>query len=79
MTLDDADLALVRLAFDDFDELNQYSLDEVFHSVNSTPDGAVEFVDGFPASGRYEGVEGDRRRSAGRLHGLNDDSILMLP
>ena len=58
MTTDD-DMALVRRAFEDF-AVSSDQLDDYFARY-FTPDGVVEFVDGFPLPGRYEGIEGYRR------------------
>ena len=53
------DIALVRRAFEEF-AVSADGLDEYFARY-FTPDGVVEFVDGFPLAGRYEGIEGYRR------------------
>jgi ketosteroid isomerase-like protein len=53
------DVALVRRAFEDFDVRTE-SLEDYFSRYYS-PDGVIEFVDGFPVPGRYEGVAGYRR------------------
>ena len=50
---------IVRRAFQDF-EVQAGTLEDYFARYY-TPDGVVEFVDGFPIAGRYEGVEGYRR------------------
>jgi ketosteroid isomerase-like protein len=55
----DADLALVRRAFDEFG-VSREGLDDYYHRF-FVPHGVVEFVDGFPVAGRYEGVDGYRR------------------
>ena len=59
MTLTDEDVALVRRAFEEFD-VTREALDGYFRRFFAT-DGVIEFVDGFPLSGRYEGIEGFRR------------------
>ena len=59
MPASEAEIALVRRAFEAF-EVSADQLDDYFHRF-FTPDGVVEFVDGFPLDGRYEGVEGYRR------------------
>ena len=59
MPLDDSHVAIVRRAFEDF-EVQAGTLEEYFARYY-TPDGVVEFVDGFPVSGRYEGVDGYRK------------------
>ena len=56
---EDPDVAFVMRAFRAF-EVREGSLDEYFERWYA-PDGVVEFVDGFPIQGRYEGVEGFRR------------------
>jgi hypothetical protein len=53
------DVALIRRAFEDFDASTD-DLDGYFERYYM-PNGVVEFVDGFPVSGRYEGIEGYRR------------------
>jgi hypothetical protein len=53
---DDPDVAFVLDAFRAFD-VRECSLDEYFERWYA-PDGVLEFVDGFPISGRYEGAEG---------------------
>jgi ketosteroid isomerase-like protein len=58
MTIED-DIALVRRAFDAF-AVSAEGIEEYFAGY-FTADGVVEFVDGFPLPGRYEGVEGYRR------------------
>jgi ketosteroid isomerase-like protein len=50
------DVALVLEAFTAF-EVGETSLEEYFARYYA-PDGVLEFVDGFPIPGRYEGVEG---------------------
>jgi hypothetical protein len=52
----DADVAFVLEAFKAF-EVQEGTLEEYYERF-WTPDGVVEFVDGFPISGRYEGLEG---------------------
>lgn len=52
-------VAIVRRAFADF-EVQAGTLEEYFARYYA-PDGVVEFVDGFPIAGRYEGVDGYRR------------------
>jgi ketosteroid isomerase-like protein len=59
MTAGDDEIATVRRAFEAF-EVSADRLEEYFGRF-FTPDGVVEFVDGFPLQGRYEGVEGFRR------------------
>ena len=59
MPIDQSHVAIVRRAFQDF-EVQAGTLEEYFARYY-TPDGVVEFVDGFPVSGRYEGVDGYRR------------------
>jgi ketosteroid isomerase-like protein len=54
----DPDVAFVLEAFRAFD-VREGSLDEYFERWYA-PDGVLEFVDGFPIAGRYEGVEGFR-------------------
>src|SRR3712207_5012298 len=51
-----ADVELVRTAFESF----AVSRDEIedYFTRFFTPDGVVEFVDGFPLPGRYEGLDG---------------------
>jgi ketosteroid isomerase-like protein len=53
------EVALVRRAFESF-AVAAEGLDDYFRRFY-TPDAVIEFVDGFPVSGRYEGVEGYRR------------------
>ena len=55
----DEDVALVRRAFEAFEPTPE-TLDDYFGRFFA-PDGVIEFVDGFPLSGRYEGIEGYRR------------------
>ena len=59
MNATDDDMDLVRRAFDAF-ALSPEGIDEYFARF-FTPDGVVEFVDGFPLPGRYEGLDGYRR------------------
>jgi ketosteroid isomerase-like protein len=59
VTFEDPDVALVRRAFEDF-EVREGTLDDYFGRY-WVPDGVIEFVDGFPISGRYQGIEGYRR------------------
>jgi hypothetical protein len=56
---DDPDVAFVLEAFQAF-ELQEGTLEEYFARFYS-PDGVIEFVDGFPVKGRYEGLEGYKR------------------
>jgi ketosteroid isomerase-like protein len=58
-TADDAAVAFVRKAFEDFD-LREGTLEDYFRRYYAA-DGVIEFVDGFPVPGRYEGVEGYKR------------------
>ena len=50
------DVAFVLEAFHAFD-LREGSLEDYFERFYA-PDGVLEFVDGFPIPGRYEGAEG---------------------
>jgi ketosteroid isomerase-like protein len=59
MSIAEEDVALVRRAFDDF-AVSADALDDYFARYFK-PDGVVEFVDGFPLAGRYEGIDGYRR------------------
>ena len=59
MSEDDPELAFVRRAFEAFD-VREGSLED-YHARFWAPDGVIEFVDGFPVAGRYEGIEGYRR------------------
>jgi ketosteroid isomerase-like protein len=52
----DPDVAFVLDAFREFD-VRECSLEEYFERWYA-PDGVLEFVDGFPIPGRYQGVEG---------------------
>jgi ketosteroid isomerase-like protein len=56
---DEPDVAFVLRAFQEFD-VREGSLEAYFARFYA-PDGVVEFVDGFPISGRYEGIAGYRR------------------
>jgi ketosteroid isomerase-like protein len=56
MTSEDADVAFVLQAFQAF-EVQEGTLEEYYERFWA-PDGVIEFVDGFPISGRYEGVQG---------------------
>ena len=56
---DDPDVAFVLEAFRAFD-VQEGTLDEYFARFWQ-PDGVIEFVDGFPISGSYSGVEGYRQ------------------
>jgi ketosteroid isomerase-like protein len=56
---EDPDLAFVLEAFRAFD-VQEGTLDEYFERF-WLPDGVIEFVDGFPISGSYTGVEGYRQ------------------
>jgi ketosteroid isomerase-like protein len=55
----ESDLELVRTAFDAF----AVSLDgiEEYYQRFFAPDAVLEFVDGFPLSGSYQGLDGYRR------------------
>ena len=57
--LDDPDVAFVLQAFQAF-EVQEGTLEEYFERFWA-PDGVIEFVDGFPISGRYEGLDGYRQ------------------
>jgi ketosteroid isomerase-like protein len=59
MPLDEADVALVRRAFEEFN-VSAEGLADYFGRYFAS-DGVVEFVDGFPLPGRYVGVDGYRR------------------
>ena len=54
-----ADVAFVLQAFQAF-EVREGTLEEYFERF-WVPDGVIEFVDGFPISGSYQGVEGYKR------------------
>ena len=56
---DENDVAFVRRAFEEFD-VRECSLDEYFARYY-LPDGVIEFVDGFPVRGRYQGIDGYRQ------------------
>jgi ketosteroid isomerase-like protein len=56
---EDPDVAFVLEAFRAFD-LCEGSLEDYFARFYA-PDGMLEFVDGFPVPGRYEGIEGFKR------------------
>src|SRR4051812_50023591 len=60
---EDPDVAFVLEAFHAF-EVQEGTLEE-YHARFWVPDGVIEFVDGFPISGRYEGLDGYRRGFAG--------------
>jgi hypothetical protein len=53
------DLARLRKAFDAFNVM-EVDLEDYFNEYYA-PDGVIEFVDGFPVRGRYEGIDGFRR------------------
>jgi ketosteroid isomerase-like protein len=55
----DPDIDLVLEAFRAFD-VRECSLEDYFDRWYA-PDGVLEFVDGFPISGTYDGVEGFKR------------------
>lgn len=59
MPVQESDLELVRTAFDAF----AVSLDgiEEYYERFFAPDAVLEFVDGFPLSGSYQGLDGYRR------------------
>jgi ketosteroid isomerase-like protein len=59
MTDRDADLEFVRDAFQAFD-VQEGTLEEYFERF-WRPDGVIEFVDGFPITGSYRGLEGYRQ------------------
>jgi ketosteroid isomerase-like protein len=59
MPVTDDDVALVRRAFEEFNVAPD-GLDDYFRR-HFHPDGVVEFMDGFPVSGRYVGIEGYRQ------------------
>ena len=54
--LDDPDVTFVLQAFQAF-EVREGTLEE-YHERFWVPDGVIEFVDGFPISGSYLGLEG---------------------
>jgi ketosteroid isomerase-like protein len=59
MPANEHDVAFVRRAFEDF-EVRSGTLEDYFQRYY-LPDGAIEFVDGFPVSGVYRGIEGYKR------------------
>jgi SnoaL-like domain len=59
MPEEDPDIAFVLEAFQAF-EVQEGTLEE-YHARFWVPDGVVEFVDGFPIIGSYQGLEGYRR------------------
>jgi ketosteroid isomerase-like protein len=59
MAVAESDIELVRTAFDAF-AVSPDGIDDYFQRF-FTPDGVVEFVDGFPLPGRYEGLDGYKR------------------
>ena len=59
MTPGDRDVAFVLRAFQEFDV--QAGDLEDYHGRFWAPDGVIEFVDGFPVRGRYQGLDGYRR------------------
>jgi SnoaL-like domain len=59
MPEEDPDIAFVLEAFQAF-EVQEGTLEE-YHARFWVPDGVVEFVDGFPITGSYQGLEGYRR------------------
>jgi hypothetical protein len=54
--MSDPDVDFVKEAFQEFD-VREGSLEEYFERFYA-PDGVVEFVDGFPISGSYQGIDG---------------------
>ncbi len=56
---DDPDVAFVLDAFQAF-EVQEGTLEQYYERFWA-PDGVVEFVDGFPISGSYHGLEGYKR------------------
>jgi SnoaL-like domain len=56
---DDPDVAFVLEAFQSFD-VQAGTLDEYYERFWQ-PDGVIEFVDGFPITGSYSGIEGYKR------------------
>jgi SnoaL-like domain len=56
MPEEDPDIAFVLEAFQAF-EVQEGTLEE-YHARFWVPDGVVEFVDGFPITGSYQGLEG---------------------
>jgi ketosteroid isomerase-like protein len=59
MPVTDADVALIRRAFDEF-HVTREEIDAYFPRYFA-PDAVVEFADGFPIEGRYTGIEGYKR------------------
>ena len=59
MPASDADLELVREAFQAFDVTGDGLA--AYYERYFTHDAVVEFCDGFPLTGRYEGLDGYRR------------------
>jgi ketosteroid isomerase-like protein len=55
----DEDVEFVRRAIAEFD-VREGTLDDYFARFYA-PDAVVEFVDGFPVPGRYQGIEGYRQ------------------
>jgi hypothetical protein len=55
----DSDVDFVLQAFQAFD-VQEGTLEEYFERF-WRPDGVIEFVDGFPITGRYQGAEGYKR------------------
>ena len=56
---DDPDVAFVLDAFQSFD-VEEGRLDEYYERFWQ-PDGVIEFVDGFPITGSYSGIDGYKR------------------
>jgi ketosteroid isomerase-like protein len=56
---EDPDVAFVLRAFQAF-EVQEGTLEEYYERFWA-PDGVIEFVDGFPITGSYRGLEGYRR------------------
>ena len=56
---DDPEVAFVLDAFQSFD-VQEGTLDE-YYGRFWQPDGVIEFVDGFPITGSYSGIEGYKR------------------
>ena len=59
MTPDDPDVAFVLDAFRSFD-VQEGTLEQYYERFWQ-PDGVIEFVDGFPITGSYQGLEGYKR------------------
>jgi SnoaL-like domain len=59
MSVSDADVAVVRAAFDEF-ETQREDLDGYFQRFWH-PDAVIESADAFPVPGHYEGLEGYKR------------------